>query len=299
MVGNPPHLPDRRSSRGASGKAWLKQYGYLPPSDQPHSGEDMEAAIRRMQKFAGLPETGKLDSPTVARMSMPRCSRPDVETGSQPHSRRMRRYALTGYYWNKTELTWSLENYPSQIVSPFLSCNLVPRILTFAMKAWTDVTPLCITERRSGKKTGDIQVSFLSGDHGDGYPFDGRRGVLAHAFLPGDYELAGDVHFDNAESWSYGSLASSLMGKTQDFDLFSVAVHEFGHSLGLGHSSTQTAIMYPYYQGPVLNFHKYKLPEDDRKGIQAIYGKKPLMLRPCPRPKAKTHGRKAGKKRSK
>lgn len=52
--------------------------------------------------------------------------------------------------------------------------------------------------------------------------------------------------------------------------LFLVAAHEFGHSLGLSHSSVEGALMYPWYQGLKPNF---ELPEDDKRGIQQMYGK--------------------------
>lgn len=55
-----------------------------------------------------------------------------------------------------------------------------------------------------------------------------------------------------------------------DVSLFSVAAHEFGHSLGLSHSSVQGSLMYPYYQ--VLK-DDFKLPYDDTVGIQQLYGK--------------------------
>jgi predicted Zn-dependent protease len=50
---------------------------------------------------------------------------------------------------------------------------------------------------------------------------------------------------------------------------FAVAAHEFGHSLGLSHSSVQGAIMFPYYQSVDGSF---LLHSDDITGIQAIYG---------------------------
>lgn len=54
--------------------------------------------------------------------------------------------------------------------------------------------------------------------------------------------------------------------------LFHVAAHEFGHSLGLSHSDVEGSLMYPWYQG-MQNGFDYELPEDDRLGIQQLYGK--------------------------
>lgn len=53
-----------------------------------------------------------------------------------------------------------------------------------------------------------------------------------------------------------------------DYNLYRVAAHEFGHSLGLAHSTDIGALMYPSYifSGDV------QLSQDDIDGIQAIYG---------------------------
>ena len=47
---------------------------------------------------------------------------------------------------------------------------------------WQAVSSLQITELESGDA--DILISYVTNDHGDGYPFDGEGGTLAHAFYP-------------------------------------------------------------------------------------------------------------------
>lgn len=55
-----------------------------------------------------------------------------------------------------------------------------------------------------------------------------------------------------------------------------VSVHEFGHSLGLGHSSVEDAIMFPWYHGYQM-FEN--LPKDDWLAIQQLYGNIILIQR--------------------
>jgi len=58
--------------------------------------------------------------------------------------------------------------------------------------------------------------------------------------------------------------------------LLNTLTHEFGHSLGLKHSKVQGSIMAPFYRGWDKNL---RLEEDDRRGIQALYGP-PSVNRP-------------------
>ncbi|KAH7960273.1 hypothetical protein HPB49_018491 [Dermacentor silvarum] len=67
------------------------------------------------------------------------------------------------------------------------------------------------------------------------------------------------------------SLEDAADERAYKVSLFAVAAHEFGHSLGLSHSSVPGSLMYPYYQGVKDDF---QLPYDDKVGIQRLYGAK-------------------------
>ena len=96
---------------------------------------------------------------------------------------------------------------------------------------------------------------FARGEHGDGDQFDGRGGTLAHAFFP---VYGGDAHFDDDERW--------VLSGRRGTDLFTVAAHEFGHSLGLSHSDVNSALMAPFYKPPSADRNVVK--EDDIRAIQ-------------------------------
>lgn len=74
--------------------------------------------------------------------------------------------------------------------------------------------------------------------------------------------LAGDTHFDDDEVFTL----KSRRGK----NLYWVALHEFGHALGLDHTNTKGTVMYPFYQS--YKGQNMDLDEDDIKGIQYLYG---------------------------
>ncbi len=129
-----------------------------------------------------------------------------------------------------------------------------------ALETWSQYASINWSSTNNANQNNSIDILWASGDHGDVSPFDGTSGVLAHCFYPNDINsepIAGDMHFDEDETWRIGS----------DIDVYSVALHEAGHGLGLQHSDDVNAIMYAFYGGPVAD-----LRQDDINGIRELYG---------------------------
>jgi hypothetical protein len=98
---------------------------------------------------------------------------------------------------------------------------------------------------------GDIRIG--------GYNFGVGNDTLAQTYMPppiDNFSVAGDVQFNTGQTWNVGA----------QFDLYTVALHELGHSLGMYHSAVLGAVMYPSYTGAVKG-----LSADDVAGIRSIY----------------------------
>ncbi|KAM0927216.1 hypothetical protein ACQ4PT_003284 [Festuca glaucescens] len=278
------HMGDERDGL-ARLKGYLSHFGYLPsaPSTSPFTDAfdaDLEAAIATYQRNFGLDATGALDPSTVTQMVAPRCGVADVingtstmdrnrnssasSSGSHAHGRHLYTYFPGGPMWPpfRRDLTYAL----TATSATSIDRATLSAVFARAFARWSDATTLRFAEAAPGADA-DITIGFYAGDHGDGEGFDGPLGTLAHAFSPTD----GRFHLDAAEAWTVASDGGDASSPGA-VDLESVAVHEIGHLLGLGHSSVQGSIMYPTIR---TGTRKVELETDDVQGIQSLYGTNP------------------------
>ncbi|KAL8132404.1 hypothetical protein AgCh_008058 [Apium graveolens] len=256
-------------------KKYLNKFGYLNyHSSKAHDNDEfddfLEAAMKTYQANFNLNVTGTLDSETISKMAMPRCGVPDIVNGTNTmrinkkrhhhHTSRKNLHTVSHYTFfpgsptprwpvGKTTLTyWFDETTPSDAKPAFVR----------AFNRWASVTQYFSFSETQYYDSSDLTIGFASGDHGDGHPFDGPGRVLAHAFKPTD----GRLHCDADESFSIGAIPNSNY-----IDLVSVAMHEIGHLLGLGHSSVENALMYPTTRPGVST----DIQDDDLEGMRALY----------------------------
>ena len=181
------------------------------------------------------------------------CGGAETSAGSVPD------YATMGTGWapdasGAVALQYFIESLPANLNAATAQAQIVK-----AFSQWASYVNVSFTEGGSAASERTIAILTASYAHGDAYPFDGPGGVLAHTFYPAPPNpepLAGDMHFDASETWGVGV----------NTDLFSVALHEAGHALGMAHSTDPAAVMYPYYHVAT------GLNGDDIAGIQSLYG---------------------------
>lgn len=153
-----------------------------------------------------------------------------------------------------------------------------------AFASWAAVPGVSISHRFVGM-TGAEPIA------GDGLSVIGFRSRpdLARTLAAASFDLdavtgrvvAADIFFNTAVEWSVAPA-----GQTGRFDVESVALHEVGHVLGLGHSAlgeteiraeggrrvlAKRAVMFPIAY-PAGSIEDRTLEADDRAGIADVYG---------------------------
>ena len=211
------------------------------------AGNKANPDLREFQQFYNLKPTGRFDPATKEILTASRCGVPDPVGPSSLRT--------DNVGWGRRSISLSID-----AEMPGYDNDLVRQRITQACSIWEHAGDLDLGIVAAG---GDIRLSFGRHRHGDGFPFDGIAGELAHAFFP-DYQprhFAGQVHFDMSENWS---MTENCPDQAKDF--LSVAIHEIGHALGIDHVGIRGSVMFANYQGVQRNLYAY-----DIEAIKEIY----------------------------
>jgi len=168
--------------------------------------------------------------------------------------------------WPDGEVSYRLNSYSTD----FSERNQI-RAITVALRTWQlRVNKIKFRRERNPDVTVDFDVSFEPADH-----FSSPN-ILAHAYFPGQGDISGDVHINDAWDWVSGVHLADMAHPP----VVPIMIHEFGHSLGLVHdtatTSQNTEIMYPSFN---LGRKKTTLGPNDIFRIQERYGYRTLSQR--------------------
>jgi hypothetical protein len=181
--------------------------------------------------------------------------------------------------WNQFPIRYFVTDRPAAGVS----ANDFQGAMTRAFSTWQGVEGIQL----SSEFAGFTQASPTSGDNLTVLGFASRpdqdRVLGATSFLIDTVDgeiVESDIYFNSIFAWSVAP-----GGESGRFDLESIALHEIGHLLGLGHSAlgetelraggrrviAAEAVMFPIAFGPG-NIEGRVLKADDVAGIRDTYG---------------------------
>lgn len=175
-------------------------------------------------------------------------------------------YAVTGEGWDGPGRGASALRYYVSATSRDLSPALTHGEIGRALAEWSRHVDVSFTPAASPYDPRALAILWGPASHGDSYPFEPH--VLAHAFYPAPHSpepIAGDVHFNDGFDWGASDPSR--------YDVYSIMLHETGHSLGLTHSSDPDAVMYPMYRGIYAG-----LTGTDIASARHLYAARPAAL---------------------
>ena len=178
------------------------------------------------------------------------------------------RYVLNSYRWSGSQASWQY----NASGAPTSLANTDTLAVGGAAAAWSAVGAnfAFLNNGPTIRGTGGCNGSR------DGFNVVGWKAqagatlAVTCTWYSGTTALEFDMQLDPDWAWTTGSNPS--------IDLQSVAAHEFGHALGLGHSADSSALMYYAYSSGTLK----RVPRpDDIAGAIALYGSSGSALPPA------------------
>jgi hypothetical protein len=246
---------------------YLTRFGYFPNPELQHSfpswrpivsqppafsdvfDERTENAVLAYQEQMGLTPTGVVDAATRAIMRAPRCGVPDGIPEQDPHEK----WALLGYKLTQSPIKWCLQHSTSEdgIIPAVLTATIGKAFVTWANETGLNFGLSC--------NSPNLELKFQALNNADGTP-NGPGRALAVSFVPPAPDGTDDLWFDTAETWTLTGMGGP--------DLETVALHEIGHLIGLGHSPILSTIMHPAIGNVAV---RRTLDPDDTVGASVIY----------------------------
>ena len=191
----------------------------------------------------------------------------------------MASYAFLGPVWRPGPITWSFADftYPadqaqSSFSDPLSLTPLAEAVMAQAIQEWAGASGLTfqqVADTPDPNAAADIRIGF------------GKFGTTTREIGETDYSKGTYfrpdtiIRMEDPTEYPLVSVGGALVYGDGVATFQQVALHEFGHALGLDHSSVPSAIMYPV--STTLN---QTLSTSDIQGIRALY----------PQPSVQLHG---------
>jgi predicted Zn-dependent protease len=155
------------------------------------------------------------------------------------------KYALQSFSWNKSTISYYVDHSNATQLTQTQRNTAIQQ----AIMAWENVTPLTFVTAASSSSA-DILFRWQAINDAS------VLAITATTYI-GTVIQSAVISFDTQDTWTVS---------TSNYNLFVVALHEFGHALGMAHSDVSNAVMYNSYH------YVTGLLADDINGIWAKYG---------------------------